>query len=101
MAEALILEFEGFGPETYASVNEILGIDATTGEGDWPEGLISHTGAVGANGFVVFEVWSSRADQERFMAERLGAALAKGGAEGSPSRQEWLEVAGHQQPGEG
>jgi hypothetical protein len=95
MADALILEFEGFGEDVYESVNRELGIDMRTGEGDWPAGLISHTGAAKPGGWVVFEVWSSRGDQERFMAERLGPALQVGGVDGPPSRAEWLDLAAH------
>jgi hypothetical protein len=95
MADALLLEFEGFGVDTYERVNNELGIDMGTGEGDWPDGLISHTGAGKDGGWVVFEVWRSKADQERFMAERLGPALAAGGVGSPPSRVEWLALAAH------
>src|ERR1700760_950342 len=92
MAEGLILEFDGFGVDQYQRVNELLGIDMDSGEGDWPAGLLSHTGGTKEGGLVVFELWSSRADQERFLSERLGPALAPaagGGARGRgpvPSR---------------
>ena len=56
MAEALILEFDGVTAEQYDAVNGALGIDAATGEGDWPTGLLDHTGCSGEH-FVVFEVW--------------------------------------------
>ncbi|MBS1881211.1 MAG: hypothetical protein JST31_16990 [Actinobacteria bacterium] len=95
MADGLILEFDGLSTDTYERVNEALGIEMETGEGDWPAGLISHTGAAADNGFVVFEVWRSKADQERFMDERLGAALQAGGVDGPPSRVEWLDLAAH------
>ena len=62
MADGLILEFDGFGADTYERVSGELGIDIESGEGNWPEGLVSHTGAAGDGGFVVFEVWRSRAD---------------------------------------
>lgn len=95
MADALILEFEGFGVDVYERVNNELGIDMGSGEGDWPAGLISHTGAGKDGGWVVFEVWRSQADQERFMAERLGPALQAGGVTSPPSRVEWLALAAH------
>jgi hypothetical protein len=95
MADGLILEFEGFGEETYRRVNERLGIDMDSGEGDWPAGLLSHTGGAKPGGWVVFEVWASRDDQERFMSERLGQALAEGGVGGPPSRVEWIDLAAH------
>lgn len=95
MADGLILEFDGFGADTYKSVNEALGIDMETGEGDWPEGLVSHTGAARDGGFVVFEIWRSQADQERFMEQRLAPALQAGGATSPPSRVEWLDLTAH------
>jgi len=95
MADALILEFDGFGVDAYERVNSELGIDPATGEGDWPDGLISHVGAGKDGGLVVFEIWRSQADQEAFMAERLGPALAAGGVDSPPSRVEWLALAAH------
>ena len=81
MADGLILEFDGFGVDVYERVNNELGVDMRTGEGDWPDGMIAHSGGAKEGGWVVFEVWRSRADQERFMAERLripGAAAVDG-----------------------
>lgn len=98
MAEAIILEFEGLGPEDYRRVNEELGIDMDSGEGDWPAGLMTHSGAGTAGGWVVFEVWDSKQAQEQFMEERLGAALKAGGVEAPPTRMEWLELAAHHNP---
>ena len=100
MADALILEFEGFGKETYDRVNDLLGIDAESGQGDWPDGLLSHVGAAKEGGWVVFEVWESREAQERFMADRLGRALEEGGLQGPPARVEWLDLAAHHIPGQ-
>lgn len=95
MADGLILEFDGISTDTYERVNGELGIDMATGEGNWPEGLVSHTGAERDGGFVVFEVWRSKADQERFMEERLAAALQAGGVDAPPVRLEWLGLAAH------
>jgi hypothetical protein len=97
VAEALILEFSGVGEDEYTAVNKVLGIDQTTGEGDWPAGMLSHTGAVGAGGLLVFEVWDSQASQEAFMTTRLGPALGQTGMP-APSRLEWLSVTGHHTP---
>ena len=38
------MKFEDFGADTYERVNELLGIDMASGEGDWPAGLLAHTG---------------------------------------------------------
>ncbi len=99
MADGLILEFDGFGIEKYEQVNGLLGIDMNSGVGDWPAGMLAHTGGAKDGGWVVFEVWASQADQEAFMRDRLGPALAEAGMEGPPARMEWIEVAAHRSPG--
>lgn len=92
MAEAVVLEFEGIGRETYEAVNARLGIDAATGEGDWPSGLTFHAGVETDDGLIVFEVWESRAAQAAFMESRLGQALQEGGVTGPPARVRWAGV---------
>jgi hypothetical protein len=93
MSEALVLEFSGVSADKYREVNGILGIDPVTGEGDWPAGLTSHTGAATADGLLVFEVWESREAQEAFMTSRLGPALGQAGLP-EPARAEWMPVLG-------
>jgi hypothetical protein len=95
MAEGLILEFDGVGREEYEAVNQRLGVDMSSGEGDWPAGLSFHAGGAKPGGWVVFEVWDSRQAQEQFMSERLGRALQEGGISGPPARVEWVELAAH------
>jgi hypothetical protein len=99
MADALILEFDGFGREHYDAVNATLGL-AAAGAGDdgWPEGLIFHSGAGKPGGWLVFEIWESKDAQERFMHERLGPALHSAGLDGPPARVEWLELARYVSP---
>src|SRR5688500_2872163 len=92
MHYGLIIEFKGtFDPSIYGAVNGKLGIDAETGIGDWPAGLVSHAGGPTSDGFAVLEVWDSKEQQETFMQERLGAALEAGGAP-PPDRMEWVEL---------
>jgi hypothetical protein len=95
MAEGLILEFEGVGREEYLAVNAELGMDMASGKGDWPAGLLYHAGGSKPGGWVVFEVWESQDDQGRFMQERLGPALQRGGITGPPARVEWVGLAAH------
>jgi hypothetical protein len=100
VAAAVILEFEGITLKEYNAVNAALGIDQETGEGDWPDGLVTHTAGLNENGhLVVMEVWDSPEHQARFMEERLGEALVKGGVTGPPSSVTWIEIAAHNNPG--
>ena len=95
MPDALFYEFAGVSAHDYQAVNKILGLDPATGDGLWPVGLLSHTGAAGSDGgFVVFEVWESQEAQAAWMASRLGPALSQAGLP-EPKRVRWLTVAGH------
>ncbi len=98
MAELLVLEFEGFGQETYQKVNEALGIDMASGAGDWPAGLLVHSAGRTDKGWTVVEVWESREAQEHFMNSRLGAALHQAGVEKPPTRADWTSLHTHHQP---
>jgi uncharacterized protein (DUF927 family) len=98
MAELFVLEFEGFGEDLYKKVNEGLGIDMNSGQGDWPPGLLVHSAGKTANGWTVVEVWDSRQAQEDFMKERLGAALQQAGVDKPPTKAEWTSLHAHHQP---
>jgi len=75
MSYGLVYVFEGVTEEQYWAVNEKLGI-GKDGSGDWPQGLIAHSGGpLPDGGWTVIERWDSKASQEAFMATRLGAAL--------------------------
>jgi hypothetical protein len=87
MPYGIVLAFDGVGADQYWAVNEQLGIKPD-GTGDWPAGMLSHAGGPTATGWVVAEVWNSKADQEAFMASRLGAAL---GAVGLPDPAQIIE----------
>jgi hypothetical protein len=100
MAAGLILEFEGVTLKEYKAVNDALGIDMGTGEGDWPDGLVSHSAGLNEDGhLVVMEVWDTPDHQASFMEDRLGAALAEGGITEPPSSVTWIEVEAHHHPG--
>ncbi len=99
MAASLILEFEGVTQKEYDAVNAELGLDYTTGEGDWPDGLVSHAAGLNEDGnLVVIEVWDTPQHQEAFMETRLAEALAKGGVTSPPSSVTWIELIAHQIP---
>ena len=87
MAYGIVLVFEGVTADQYWAVNDKLGIKAD-GSGDWPKGIKSHTGGPTDTGWIVTEVWDSKADQEAFMSGRLGAAL---GAVGLPAPVQVIE----------
>ena len=90
MTYGILLEFDdSVGKKQYDAVNEQLGLDWANGTGDWPDGLITHAGGTVSDGFIVYEVWESKAKQEAFMAGRLGAAL---GAVGLPQPRKVTEV---------
>ena len=96
MAAELILEFEGITTTEYFAVNKELGIDPDSGEGDWPDGLVSHAAGLSEAGhLVVIEVWDTPEHQARFMEGRLGEALAKGGITSPPSSVTWIELVTH------
>lgn len=99
MSEALFFEFtSGVSADDYRAVNAILRLDPVSGSGDWPAGLLSHTGAeTPGGGFIVFEVWDSQDSQGAWMASRLGPALGQAGVP-EPTRLEWLSVVGHHNP---
>ena len=94
MAYGIILEF---GPDVtkqqYDAVNEKLSLDPATRSGDWPAGLKSHAGGTTPDGFVVYEVWESKADHEAWLGGRLGAALAAVGVS-EPTRVTEVDIAG-------
>jgi hypothetical protein len=92
MAEGLIIEFEGATRELYDAVNAILQVETTNPNASgWPPGLAFHAAGETGTGAVVVEVWDSKADQERFMTDRLGPALQQAGAP-APSRMEWIDL---------
>jgi len=99
MAAELILVFEGVTTKEYDAVNKELGINPGTGEGDWPEGLSTHAAGLDQDGhLVVTEVWDTPQHQAKFMQDRLGPALAKGGIAGGPSSVTWIELVSHHHP---
>jgi|1185.fasta_scaffold540378_1 hypothetical protein len=94
MAELLILEFSHpDGASVYQQVNKNLGLDAATGSGEWPPGLIDHHAGVDGDALVVVEAWESRGAQDDFMRNRLGPAFAEASAP-QPTRVTWLSEIG-------
>ena len=93
MAELVVLEFSA--PDAvsiYTNVNRALGVDPSTGAGDWPAPMLHHLAGESGDKLIVVEVWESKADQEEFMG-RLGAAFQEANVP-PPSRVEWFNLAG-------
>lgn len=98
MAKCLILEFQGVGRSEYDDITAKLGIDATTGTGDWPAGMLSHAGGVADDGtLVVTEIWESEDAHHAFMGARLGAVLGAAGMP-PPSKTTWVDLFAHHTP---
>jgi hypothetical protein len=95
MAELIVIEVD-CEPGLYSKVNEELGLDPGKRSGDWPNGLLSHVGG-GSVGTVVVEAWETRADQESWMASKLGPALGQVGVP-QPKRMQWLSLLGSYTP---
>ena len=84
MADVLILEFSGVTVAEYRAVNRALGIDVSTGAGEWPDGLLFHASGPVDGGWGVIDFWESRAHFDTFAAERIGPAMASLGVPGGP-----------------
>ncbi len=98
MAELFVLEFDGFSKDDYDKVNSILGIEMNTGEGNWPDGLLTHSAGRTEKGWTVVEVWESREAQDTFMQSRLGPALQQAGVNKPPTRADWTPLHSHHAP---
>lgn len=88
MAYGIVLRFEGVGEKDYWAVNSELGI-GQDGSGQYPDGMKSHVGGPTPDGWVVMEIWESKAAHEAFMGSQLGAAL---GAVGLPAPAQVIET---------
>jgi hypothetical protein len=76
MAIALVMEFPGGTQEQYEKVMDILGFK---GPETWPRGSILHVAGPTAGGWKVVDVWESRKDFDRFVAEKLAGATQEAG----------------------
>jgi hypothetical protein len=98
MAELLILEFSApAAVDLYNRVNELLGVDPATGQGEWPAGMIDHHGAGEGDTLVVVESWETREAQEAFMRDRLMPAFGQANVP-QPTRVTWLPEVGRLVP---
>jgi hypothetical protein len=90
MAEVVVIEFSS--PDAvsiYNRVNKIIGWEGEPDSEAWPDGMISHIAAEAGDKLIVVEAWESQADQERFMAAKLGPAFHEANVP-QPTRVEWF-----------
>lgn len=76
MPYAEVIHVRGETMDGFHNVNKHIGPEA-------PPGLILAAGGPTEEGIAILAVWDSKADFDRFAAERLGPALAQAGAKGS------------------
>lgn len=81
MAVAMVMEAPGLTAEVYDAVMQHLDWN----EQELPDGFVSHYAAPTDDGWLVFDVWESQEDFERFFDARLGAALAAATGGQAPS----------------
>jgi hypothetical protein len=90
MAEVIVIEFAApSAVRIYNEVNKIIGWEGVPDSEAWPPGMISHVAAEAGDKLIVVEAWESQADQEKFMASKLGPAFHAADVP-APSRVEWF-----------
>ena len=97
MAVAYVQEFEIRGGDT--STTNYDAVVAKLNLQDVPDGLIAHTAGfdTDAGVFRIFDIWETREQGERFIAERLNPVLEPMAAAGGddfrpPVRDAWYEL---------
>ena len=85
MAIALLMEFPGGTQDQYDRITHNLGLER--GSENLPRGLIFHVAGPSDKGWQVVDVWESRADFDRFVAERLGPAIRLSGMVPTTSKE--------------
>ncbi len=85
MATTVLLRLPADAAQIYDSVNQEMGVD----QNNLPDGLIHHYATKTSDEFVIFDVWQSREDYERFSNEKVRPAMEKvpgaSAAEGEPT----------------
>jgi hypothetical protein len=86
-----LMQLVAYGQAEYEAIGARLNIDPASSDG-WPAGLLSHAAGPTADGrWAIMEVWESRDAQQRFMQERLGAAIQQSGVAAVPETT-WVEL---------
>ena len=84
MAIGIRIKLEGGTAEMVDRLNAEIDPD-----GNRPDGLIFHASGPVDGGWGVLDFWQSRAEFDRFAAERIGPAMAAIGATGQPEVHEF------------
>jgi hypothetical protein len=84
MAVGIRIKLAGVNAEQFDKVE--AGVNA---RGDHPDGLIFHASGPIDGGWGVLDFWESRAQFDRFAAERIGPTVQASGIEGQPEIHEF------------
>ncbi len=84
MAIGIRIKIHGVTAELFDKLNAVVDPDRNP-----PQGLIFHASGPVDGGWGVLDFWESRADFDRFAAERIGPAMAAIGATGQPDIHEF------------
>jgi hypothetical protein len=84
MAVGIRLKLEGGTVDVVDHINTAIDPDHNP-----PEGLLFHASGPVEGGWGVLDFWRSRADFDRFAAERVGPAMAAAGISGMPEIHEF------------
>src|SRR3989442_8194030 len=89
MATGMLIQIPGMNSDVYDSVMEHLEWD----EKPLPQGFVSHYAGSTPDGWVVFDIWESQEDFERFYEERLKRALdAATGGQAPPMQPTFVQI---------
>jgi hypothetical protein len=78
MAIGFIMDFANVGLDKYEAVMKELQL-STNSNGNWPDGVLTHTAGKTPNGWCVVDVWESEAAFGKFREAKLAPAMAKVG----------------------
>jgi hypothetical protein len=73
MPTTVLTELPAEAAQMYDGLNQEIGIS----QGNTPTGLIHHFATTTGSGFVIFEVWETKEQFDRFSKERLEPAIDK------------------------
>ena len=78
----MIIQFSGLDAAKYDAILKEAGLKGK--KAVWPAGIISHAAGPTADGRCVVDVWSSRAQYDKFLSKRLKPAFDRAGGMPEP-----------------